>query len=174
MSVPFTSLYKYNRKCRMHPCRVVLHPHMRAIPCWSSETQLLGFTCIVQQAHSLRQPGCPKRAFTFRGGPAHDVMSARAHRSSSAENSRVCHRAWLASELAPERHDVRLGARQFPLQHVHPSCWHQPACANSPCQPRAQTCCCNLIRYGEACRPVTSACAFASCEPLIVSHPCQA
>ncbi len=44
----------------------------------------------------------------------------RAHRSSSAENGRVCHGARLASELAPQRHNVLLGARQLPLQHVHP------------------------------------------------------
>ena len=38
---------------------------------------------------------------------------------SSAQHSRVLCSARLASELAPERYNVLVGARQLSLQHVH-------------------------------------------------------
>ena len=49
----------------------------------------------------------------------HRLSNARAHCSSNAKGSGLGCGAQLASELAAQRHNILLGARQLPFQHVH-------------------------------------------------------
>lgn len=128
MSEGMTYLVVHSSTNRTHPKRSGSLPMHVAVPCQQGFLQVCVILSLPDAVGTVSWTGRPRQELGLQGAIG-KIRVSETHRRSSAKDSRVCQGARLASELAPQRHDVLLRASQLPLQHMHPHagiCLHVP------------------------------------------------